>query len=114
MRAIEAFIYRSPTLGDCSNGGISSRFDRVLIPHPEGPVEIDEGKPLPKNLCEVVRRTICGREYVHVQPHGTRASGRCAMNGGCFAYSCGGRFAEAVCNGGHPVALHDRFEEDAQ
>ena len=114
MRAIEAHIYRDQTIGDCSNGGISSKFDRVLIPHPEGPVVIDESKPMPANLCEVVRRMICGREHVHVQPHGTRVSGSCAMNGGCFVYSSDGRFDEAIGNGGYPVALHDRFEEVAQ
>lgn len=114
MRAIEAYIYKNKILGDCSNGGISSKFDMVLIPHPEGPVEIDESKPLPENLCEVVRRTICGREHVHVQPHGTRASGGCAMAGGCFVYSSDGRFGEAIGNGGYPASLHDRFEEDAR
>ena len=114
MKAIEADIFKSKLLGDCSNGGISSKFDKVLIPHPMGTVEIDERKPLPENLCEVVRRTICGREHVHVQPYGTKASGRCAMSGGCFVYSCDGRFGEAVWNVGSPVSLHDRFEEDAR
>lgn len=108
MKAIEANIYHS-RFGDCSNDGISARCKSILLPCADGPIDIDDGD-LPPNLCEVIRQKILGREYVHIQPYGTHASGRCSMHGGAIVDSSDSRFGEIVNNGGYPVHLHDRFE----
>ena len=105
IKCIEVEIYKD-RFGDSSNGGVSRTNDTVLIPHKDGYITVDADNP-PENLCRVVRRRLFGCEYVHVQPFGL---GGTSMFGGCFVYSSDSRFADAVRNGGYPVALHDRVE----
>lgn len=105
IKCIEVEIYKD-RFGDSSNGGISMAYDSILIPHKDGYITVDADNP-PENLCRVVRRRLFGCEYVHIQPV---SLGGTAMFGGCFVYSSDSRFAEAVRNGGYPVALHDRVE----
>lgn len=92
---------------DCTNNGVSSRFDEVLIPCEGGYVEVDEDDP-PENLCYVARTMFCGELYVHLKPVGTLK--KWSMAGGNFAYSCDSRFSYLIGNGGYPVAIHDRVE----
>jgi len=106
MNCISAEVYRSKG-GDCSNGGLSSWCNTVLVPHDAGPIVIDRDNP-PKNLCRVVRRNIFGREYVHVEPYD--CGGRHAMYGGTLVDTSDSRFTELINNGGYPVKLMDRFE----
>lgn len=110
IRCVRAEIFRWK-LGDCSNGGISSRFDDVLIPCKNGPVDVDLDNP-PENLVKVVRRKLFGREYVHLEPYNDK--GKWWMAGGTYVHSCDARFGEIINNGGYPVGLHDRTEEHAE
>lgn len=103
-KAISVKIYK-PDYGDCSNSGISHRFNEVLIEHPEGWIEYDPDNP-PENLCKIVRRNLFGRDFVHVEPV-ARPEGCGWMFGGCLAYSSDARFQEISH---YALQLHDRQE----
>lgn len=90
---------------DCSNGGISSRFNDVLVLCPDGNVEVDGNEP---NLCKVVERRLFGSEiYYHVEPV-VKADGVGWMAGGTVVYSCDSRFRRLA--NGYPLSFHDRTE----
>jgi hypothetical protein len=100
-----ADIYRSD-LGDCSNGGVSSKHTRVCVTNISGPHAPTEDAP----AVELVVREFNRGKYVHAEPADLK--GRC-MDGGCFIYTCDSRFDAAVAKlsgnaYGHPVKLHDR------
>jgi len=109
IRCIQAGIYGDVDGHDCSNGGISSRFDKVLIPCENGFIDVDTDNA-PDNLCRVVRRNIAGREYVHLEPENIDTNKVWVCFGGRFAYTCDSRFGEIINNGGYPVSIHDRCE----
>ena len=45
MRALSISVYRNNRYGDCTNGGISSRYDELLCLCDDGPVVIDPDNP---------------------------------------------------------------------
>lgn len=104
MRALPLEIFKSH-LGDCSNGGISSRYREILLICPEGHVEVDENNP-PENLCKLVERNIFGEIYRHVEPV-AKANGVGWMASGAIVYTCDSRFRDMSP---YPLVLHDRTE----
>lgn len=98
-------IYECKSYGNCSNRGISTRYDTVLIPHPQGFHEVDLDNP-PENLCKVVERFLFGRYYYHVEPM-SRPKGVGWMYGGCIVDSSDSRWGEIS---EYPLHLHDRQE----
>ncbi|MBQ5658752.1 MAG: hypothetical protein IIV02_04380 [Peptococcaceae bacterium] len=106
MKALPINIYKDRGR-DWSNGGISSRYDELLLVHPEGFIEIDESNP-PENLVKIVERNLFGRGvYRHIEPVAA-PKGVGWMAGGCIAYSSDSRFNRL--SGGYPLQLHDRCE----
>lgn len=91
--------------GDCSNGGLSSKFEEVLVSTEDtDDLESEYSKPLVK----IVKRDLFGRTYVHAEPVNPPEKGQSGyMAGGCFIYSCDSRFRQ-VCE--YPVSLHDRTD----
>ncbi len=104
MKAIRVDIYRSDS-GDCSNGGISSMWNQILLLHDDGYIDVDEERP-PQCLCKVVTRYIGGQEYKHIEPV-SKPTGIGWMSGGCVCYSCDSRFRDFS---DYPLCLHDRQE----
>ena len=105
MRALPVYIYKSE-LGDCSNNGISSKYTKILLIHPEGYVQVDENDP-PENLCKLVERKLFGDEvYKHIEPV-AEAKGVGWMASGALVYSSDSRFGELS---DYPLVLHDRDE----
>ena len=100
-KGLLAFILRQGQ--DCSNKGISSRADQVII--------IGEGIPQIFEASETapaVRLMKRGDRIIAVpvnQPEGMLGP----MMGGTFIYTSDSRFPA-----GYPIALHDRFETQAQ
>lgn len=110
MKALRINVYRW-NLGDCSNNGITSRYNDLLLLCDEGYIEVDETNP-PENLVKIVTRFICGREYKHIEPVASTAPGCVGwMDGGAVAYSCDSRFSEMS---EYPLCVHDRQETQAQ
>ena len=97
------YIYKNPLFSGCSNNGISSKCNKVVligdgIP---GVFEVSEDAPAVK----LVKRNICGKEYSHVEPVERGKSSW--MSGGSLVYSCDSRFRDLSP---YPLSLHDRQE----
>ena len=103
MRYITVDIYKRNGSVSPLNS-ISSRYDRVALPCPDGPLEESEISDFP--VIKIVRRTVFGREYVHAEPDGDQ---RHAMYGGCILDSSDTRFRETT-GVIYPIKLHDRYE----
>jgi len=99
---------------DCSNGGISSRFEEVqlLIGGSEdvlaqlGPFT-EQGTPRVRLIKRELRlRDGSDGEYLHAEPNERPAKGRSGyMNGGTFITTSDSRFPHD-----YPIKLHDRTE----
>lgn len=97
---------------DCSNGGITSRFDRVLVVSDlmeRCPVKA-AGTPTDR-ILQIVRNRHAPRRFL-ARPIDAGGRTRAGMFGGNFVYTSDSRFTEAF--GGTPVPVHDRFEADAR
>lgn len=106
MKALPIEVYKSH-YGDCSNGGITSRYWDLLLVCDEGYIEIDENDP-PENLVVVKVRHFGGKEYKYIEPVAHCDSGCVGwMNGGALAYSCDSRFRNISP---YPLCIHDRQE----
>lgn len=108
MKALPISVYRSDFISDCSNGGITSRFKRLLVICQDGFIDVDENNP-PENLCKVVRRHLFGRDVFHVEPVAA-PKGAGWMMGGNYAATSDSRFS-ALCGKQYgALAIHDRQE----
>ena len=105
MKALPISVYRQSRYGDCTNDGISSRYNELLLVCDEGFIEIDENNP-PENLVQLVVRHFGGVEYKHVEPV-TLPEGAGWMDGGNIAYTCDSRFSRLS---EYPLCVHDRQE----
>ena len=111
IRCLTVYVYRNGILGDCTNNGISGRFESLLVYCPYGPVVFDSDIETPLNFCTL-------REYygqIHIVPAMITETGKVAarpgwwMNGGNIAAACDSRFSE-MCGHHYPVKIHDRRE----
>ena len=94
------------TRSDCTNGGLSAKYDRIVIVNGEGPFEPDEKTP----AFKLVHRNIGGRNVVHAEPVEPAASGNIGwLAGGNFCATSDSRFDEAIGFYG-AVSIHDRQE----
>lgn len=99
-------IYKDQPHHSCSNGGISSRCNTVTLVGDNIPkvFEVSEDAPAVK----LVKRTIFGKEYLHIEPVEPVGKGKTGwMAGGSFVYSCDSRFRNLSP---YPLSLHDRQE----
>lgn len=91
-------IYK-PAYGDCSNQGISSRHDQVIV--------VDNfDHDAADNAVVVVRDKILNGTVDRIRAVPANSKGKWSMFGGCFVYTNNG----IVPNSGMPIPLHDRFE----
>ena len=104
MKALPINVFKDGK-GDCSNGGISSRYDRLLLICDDGFIDIDEND-LPENLVKIVTRHLFGSEYKHIEPVAS-PSGAGWMSGGAIGYTCDSRFSRLSQ---YPLQIHDRQE----
>ena len=107
MKALPISVYRTDRTGDCTNGGITSRYDRLLLICDEGFIDIDENDP-PENTVRLVERFICGRIYKHIEPIAPPTH-LGWMHGGNIAYASDSRFPSD-----YPLCVHDRQETQEQ
>lgn len=105
MKALPIGIYESKRIGNCSNHGISERFNEILLLCEDGFIEVDMENP-PENLCKVVERHLFGETYKHIEPV-ARPDGCGWMMGGCYVGCSDSRFTEISQ---YPLPLHDRQE----
>jgi len=102
-KGLLVYIYRCNTFGDCTANGISSKQDRLILVG-DGIPEIFDGDET--DTVKLIKRNICGREYLHVEPITIKPDNSVsAMYGGNFIYSCDNRFPS-----NYPIPIHDRYE----
>lgn len=114
MKALPISVYSNRLYRGCSNGGITERFDELLLICPDGFIEVDENDP-PENLVKVVKRHLFGEDYFHIEPYTSTDKGCVGwMAGGSYAATSDSRFWRMV--GGHhgAVSVHDRQESQTQ
>lgn len=107
-KALPVDVYRSINIGDCTNGGVSSRFDRLLVLCDDGFIDVDMDNP-PENLCKVVHRFLFGRDVYHIEPV-EEPKGCGWMAGGNFAHTSDSRFSDMCGHQYGALAIHDRQE----
>lgn len=107
-KALPVNIYKHKG-DDCSNGGISSRYNEILLLCEDGFINVDMDNP-PENLCKVVKRKLWDKVYVHIEPVRESAKDRTHyMYGGCIVSTSDSRFEKAT-GVDYPINLHDRTE----
>lgn len=90
---------------DCTNGGVSSKHDRMFLVG-EGVAEIFEERPELPTLV-LLKRFIGGREYLRAEPIGGEEPRPWYMFGGNFITCSDSRFQD-ICQ--YPIPIHDRKE----
>lgn len=108
VKGLTIYVYRSG-IGDCTNGGISSRYNELILVGEgiEGPVTVDLDNP-PENLVKIVKRklfqgTYNEMEHMHIEPYNNE--GKWFMYGGNIACASDSRFPSH-----YPLKIHDRYE----
>lgn len=118
IRALSVEVYKSARLGDCTNHGMSSRHDKLLIACPRGNEEIDS-ENVPDNFAMMELRNVMGAIIPTIYPAEITADGRIVkregksyMMGGNFAHTSDSRFRDLLNGmwGVGAVAIHDRYE----
>lgn len=113
MQGLTASIFEDKQIGNCSNGGISSRCKQVTVVGLGKRAEIFEPTD-DAPAVKLVKRTIGGRTVVHAEPVNAPPAGHIGwMAGGAFISTSDSRFSEAAGFYG-AVSLHDRCETPAQ
>ena len=107
MKALSIDVYRRNGV-DCTNGGISGKYNTLLVLCDDGNVTIDPDN-LPENLVKVVHRHLFGRDVYHIEPV-VSPTGAGWMAGGNYAASCDSRFNNLIGNIYGAVSVHDRQE----
>jgi hypothetical protein len=104
-------VYRAAGRVDCTNDGVSSRYDSLTLVNVSGPFEPSANAPA---AWIVPHRTMKGVVYIVCEDPAT--SGKWPMFGGNFAATSDSRFSEAVrkmtgFEGFHgALKIHDRYE----
>lgn len=109
MKALPIYVYSNNAFKGTSNNGVSEKFDRLLLIHDEGFIQIDEDN-LPENLVKIVTRNLSGGEYKHIEPY-RKASKIGYMFGGTYAGTSDSRFSKIAK---YPLAVHDRQESQEE
>ena len=96
------------TLGDCSRGGVSSKFDSFVLTGGGigGVFEAKEDMPA---LRVVIRWAGTPNEYIHCEPV-DKPEGSFPSFGG--NYITGDSRVKDLCK--YPIPVHDRFETSAE
>jgi hypothetical protein len=95
------------SLGDCSNNGVSNRYDTLTLTNVEGPFEPSPDAPAAQLLQRSTGNLIIRPDEI--------PEGKWIMFGGAFASSSDSRFLDAVrklsgYDHAFPVGIFDRVE----
>lgn len=103
MKGLAVWVYKSKIMGDCTNGGISSKHDEVLLVGPNIPqISQAHGRP-----CVTLRELGGAINAVPCDEDGKVDPKPWWMMGGNFIHCCDSRFPSR-----YPIPLHDRQEQD--
>lgn len=105
INALPVEVYRSKF--DCTNNGISSRYNELLVVCPDGHIKVDAENP-PENLFNMSKINMFGKTYYRLEPYNTE--GKWYMFGGNFGYTSDSRFSDLVEGMSGAVKIFDRHE----
>jgi len=100
MESILTYVLRS-SLGDCTNNGLTSKEDSIILHHGEG-LDINM---IPDDELVLIERTLMGKQRNYAVPASIAKSGVHSMFGGNFIYTSDSRFPSDA-----PISVHDRVE----
>lgn len=113
------YVYRCP-LGDCTNGGASSKWDRLYVVRrgvtlrdveefcfSNSGYDVEQFFVVDYDFYESKNPVFAG--YVRLLPL-VKRPGAVKMAGGNYLESCDSRFKNFVCGCEYPVPIHDRWE----
>lgn len=105
MKALGINVLKYSDLRDCTNGGISSKYNTLLLICDEGYISIDENN-IPDNTAIVEECRIGYKTYFHLRPYKNPDPNKIGyMMGGNFGWCCDSRFPFD-----YPLPIHDRQE----
>lgn len=113
IHCLPVSVYRYAPFGDCTNNGISNRFDDLLVYCPDGNIHFDSEIEQPLNFCVVGCTRWRGAVHYHLKPAFVDEDGNITerpgwwMYGGNIADTSDGRF-RAISE--YPLHIHDRQE----
>ena len=118
MKALPLNVYRSNYSDpdyDPTNGGISSRYDRILVSCDEGFIEVDPATC--ENLFRIDTMNL-GHLILHLVPYNTKRDGMVGpMFGGNYATASDSRWGRWLASHygnefrfNNCLAIHDRYE----
>lgn len=109
MKALPIKVYYNKLYRECANGGITERYDELLLVCDDGFIDIDENNP-PENLVILVERILFGKLSNYIRPYEECPKDKVGyMFGGSYAASSDHRFTEMSGIYG-AVPVHDRTE----
>lgn len=110
LKGMIVSILRDASIGDCTNGGVTSPArgytDAYIVGPGIAPVfDVDDRRP----VLKLVKRILWGVPYYHAEPLDPPPAGSVGwMAGGNFVYTSDSRFNDATAR--YPIAVHDRSE----
>lgn len=123
MKGLSVSVYRSAGIGDCTNGGISSGADKLIL---VGVIRGGEFEPLPRGsqvfeprpdapAVVLVESRLPAKYGPHLEPYEPGPASHVGpMFGGNYAASSDSRWSELGDLFGHGrldgVPIHDRYE----
>ncbi len=97
-KGLLVWVYRGLG-GDCTNGGISSAYDRLILVGDGVPEIFESDSKAP--AVRLIKREVFGKKLIQC----TDAEKGFGMFGGNFIYSCDSRFPSDS-----PIKIMDRYE----
>lgn len=103
MKKILTFVFKH-SLGDCSNNGLTSKYDHLNLYH--GDLNEEEINELPEDSLILIERVLFGKQANYAVPVEIYKTKRHSMAGGNWVYTSDSRFPSDA-----PIAVHDRVED---
>ena len=115
-----ASIFKPEDMGDCTNGGVSSKARSAIIYFNENnlsqpPLDFDEDADLNHPelpVLIIMSRKIAGCEQLYLTAYPVNLfnqPNQSGMFGGNFVWTCDSRFPK-IGEHSYPIPIHDRFE----
>jgi len=110
MKGLLVSIYQRRDGSNCSNNGISSKFDRCILVGEGVPEIFEPSEDTPAVMLR--KKSVFGKEYIYASPYHPEDPNNDKtwyMFGGQFVYTSDSRMPTK-----HPLPLHDRTETQEQ
>lgn len=118
MQHISVHVYRDSYLCDCTNGGVTSKYNKLELfwdcKREDALRCCKENNINPEQSLLLVNRELWGEDHSYAEPL-NKKQGKWYMMGGNFVYTCDSRLYKIggrTCSS--PIPVHDRCEEYEQ